>query len=73
MSERSEPDFHLPFVLHTDASNEVLGAVLYQEHDIKLWVIAYASRSLMPAENNYYLHSSKLQSLSLKWAICNTF
>ena len=67
------PDFHLPFVLHTDASNEGLGAVLYQEQDSKLRVIAYGSRSLTPAEKNYHLHSSKLEFLALKWAICNKF
>lgn len=67
------PDFNLPFILHTDASNEGLGAVLYQEQNSKLRVIAYGSRSLTPAEKNYHLHSSKLEFLALKWAICDKF
>lgn len=67
------PDFNLPFVLHTDASNEGLGAVLYQEQGSKLCVLAYGSRTLTPAEKNYHLHSSKLEFLALKWAICDKF
>lgn len=67
------PDFDLPFVLHTDASKDGLGAVLYQEQGGKLRVIAYGSRTLTPAEKNYHLHSSKLEFLALKWAICDKF
>ncbi|TWW67066.1 hypothetical protein D4764_02G0001070 [Takifugu flavidus] len=67
------PDYDLPFVLHTDASNEGLGAVLYQQQGNKLRVIAYGSRTLTPAEKNYHLHSSKLEFLALKWAICDKF
>lgn len=44
------PNFDLPFVLHTDASNQGLGAVLYQKQDNKLKVIGYGSRTLTPAE-----------------------
>ncbi|KAL2097877.1 hypothetical protein ACEWY4_007084 [Coilia grayii] len=67
------PNFDLPFVLHTDASNEGLGAVLYQHQDGKLRVIGYGSRTLTPAERNYHLHSGKLEFLALKWAICDKF
>ena len=67
------PDFEKPFVVHTDASQEGLGAVLYQKQDNRLRVIAYASRSLTPAEKNYHLHAGKLEFLALKWAICERF
>lgn len=67
------PDCDLPFVLHTDASNEGLGTVLYQQQGGKLRVITYGSRSLSPAEKDYHLHSGKLKFLALKWAICDKF
>ncbi|PFX31656.1 Retrovirus-related Pol polyprotein [Stylophora pistillata] len=67
------PNFELPFVLHTDASGEGLGAVLYQEQGSTLRVVGYGSRTLTPAERNYHLHSGKLEFLALKWAITDKF
>ena len=67
------PNFTEPFVLHTDASNTGLGAVLYQRQNGILKVIAYGSQTLTPAERNYHLHSGKLEFLALKWAICDQF
>lgn len=68
------PDFTLPFTLHTDASNEGLAGILYQQQkDGKMAVIAYGSRTLTPSERNYQLHSGKLEFLALKWAITERF
>ena len=67
------PEFDKPFVLHTDASQDGLGAVLYQKQDGTMRVIRYASRTLTPAQRNYYLHSGKLEFLALKWAITEQF
>lgn len=67
------PDFTQPYVLHCDASQEGLGAVLYQRQQGKMVVIAYGSRTLTPAEKNYCMHSGKLEFLALKWAICERF
>ena len=55
------PDFEKPFVLHTDASKDGLGAVLYQYQNGLLRVVAYGSCSLTPAEKNYHLYSGKLE------------
>lgn len=65
------PDYSKPFELHTDASYQGLGAVLYQEQDNIKRVIAYASRGLKNAEKHYPAH--KLEFLGLKWAITDKF
>lgn len=67
------PNFDSPFVLHTDASDQGLGAILYQYQNGKLRVIGYGSRTLTAAERNYHLHSGKLEFLALKWAVCEKF
>ena len=67
------PDFTKEFALHTEASQEGLGAVLYQRQDGRLAVIAYGSRTLTPAEKNYHIHSGKLEFLALKWAVTDRF
>uniref|UniRef100_A0A8C1WKU1 Gypsy retrotransposon integrase-like protein 1 n=1 Tax=Cyprinus carpio TaxID=7962 RepID=A0A8C1WKU1_CYPCA len=67
-------DFNLPFILYTDASNLGLGAVLAQRQEGAERVIAYASRSLHPAERNDANYSSfKLELLALKWALSEKF
>lgn len=67
-------DFSLPFILETDASLEGLGAVLSQDQEGGRRVVAYASRSLRPAERGMKNYSSmKLEFLALKWAMCEKF
>ena len=67
------PDYQLPFFMHCDASNQGLGAVLYQTQEGVDRVICYGSRTLSEAEKNYHLHSGKLEFLALKWAITDRF
>ena len=56
------------FVLETDASTLGLGAILSQSQpDGMVHPIAYASRSLQPAEKNYGI--SELETLGLVWAV----
>ena len=65
-------DFTQPFILHTDASSESLGAALYQSQDDGTErVVAFASRSLNRSEKHYPSH--KLEFLALKWAVCEKF
>jgi transposase InsO family protein len=67
-------DFTQPFTLYTDASNLGLGAVLAQKQQGEERVIAYASRSLHPAEKNDANYSSfKLELLAMKWALSEKF
>ena len=66
------PDLTRQFILHTDASKDGLGAVLYQEDENGvLRVIGYGSRSLTQAERSYHMHAGKLEFLALKWSVCD--
>eukprot|EP00795_Rhopilema_esculentum_P009111 gene9111-16770_t len=67
------PDPSLPYILHVDACQKGLGAVLYQRQEGKLRVIAYGSRTLTRSERNYHMHSGKLEFLAMKWAIVDHF
>ena len=64
-------DYSSPFVVHTDASLDGLGAALYQKQDGRDRVISYASKILSPSERNYPVH--KLEFLALKWAVTDKF
>ena len=61
-------NYKKPFKLHTDASENGLGAVLYKNQDDGTdYVIAYASCTLLKSEKNYDAH--KLEFLALKWSV----
>ena len=59
--------------LNYNASQDGLGAVLYQKQNGTTRVIAYASRTLTPSEQNYHMHSGKLEFLALKWSVTEQF
>ena len=61
----------MPFILHNDLSSAGLGCGLFQEQDEAIRVIGYGSRTFVGLEEKY--HSSKLEFLALKWAICDHF
>ena len=63
--------YTLEFILHVYASAKGLAAVLLQYQENKLKVNGYGSPTLTSAENKY--HSSKLEFLEFKWAVCNDF
>ena len=67
------PDYNAPFIVHTDASQDGLGAVLYRKQNGCTRVIAYASRTLTPSERNYHMLSGKLEILALTWAVTEQF
>ena len=50
-------NYKKPFKLHSDASENGLGAILYQKQDDGMdHVIAYASQTLSKSEKNYDAH-----------------
>ena len=65
-------NYKKPFKLHTDASENRLGAVLYQKQDDGTdCIIAYASQTLSKSERNYDAH--KLEFLALKSSVTERF
>ena len=60
-----------PFMLHKEASELGIGCALFQFQDEKYKVIGYRSCTLVGAGLKY--HSSKLEFLALKWAVCEHF
>ena len=65
-------NYKKPFKLHTDASENGLGAVLYKKQDDGMdCVIAYASQTLSKSKKNYDSH--KLEFLALKWSVTEIF
>ena len=60
------PNFSFPFILELDACEYGIGCILTQEYDHHKYVIAYASRTLSPAERNY--SSVEREALAIVWA-----
>ena len=61
------PDMLKPFMLRTDALDVGIGDVLLQQHEGKLFPIAYASKKLLPSERNYSIMEK--ECLAVVWAV----
>ena len=56
-------DFTKPFVVHTDASDSTVGAVLMQQYDKGLRPLEYYSRKLSEGEVKYPTHDKELLAI----------
>ncbi|KAF8789997.1 Retrovirus-related Pol polyprotein like [Argiope bruennichi] len=65
--ELKQPNRSKPFRIRTNASSCALGAVLTQGEDPEEHVIEYASRLLIPAEQNF--STTEREALAVVWAL----
>lgn len=56
-----------PLTLHTDASTQGLGAILYQGDGKDRCVLTFSSHMLLPAETRYTV--TELEALAIIWGI----
>ena len=61
------PDLNREFILQTDASNQRLGGCLRQVHDGVKHPVMYASKKLIPREQNYSV--GEREALAIIWAV----
>ena len=61
------PDFTLPLIVYSDASEVGLGVVLSQVRDTEEHPGTYISRKLLPNERNY--STVEKEALAIKWAV----
>ena len=59
----AHPDFSKPFIIDTDVSDTAIGAVLHQNIDGQEHAMAYASKTLSKAENQYCVTRKELLAL----------
>ena len=64
------PDFTKSFTVHKE---ERIGCRPVPGTIGKTKIVSSASRTLTPAEKNYFMHSGKLEFLALKWAVTDKF
>src|SRR5918912_1106670 len=58
-----KPDFSIPFILTTDASDRMIGAVLSQKDEMGDRPVAYESRRMTKAEENYPIHEKEMLAI----------
>ena len=61
------PDVSKPFILQTDASCNGIGAILLQEDEVTKHPIAFASKKLLPREQNY--STIEREALAIVWGV----
>ena len=59
----SQPDYHLPFTIETDASDSAVGAVLSQKFPTGTQPISFYSRRLSSSERNYTVYDKELLAI----------